>query len=647
MGNEAIKPSVEADFDGSNQTQIGDPSSLTPTSASASDDGNESHQSFISQTSSNNASAFESNLNHELTTSQPMSHRPVLSISTSSTSNRKAPAGFNPLASIGSASLRSLSPPSAREYQSSRLFPATEDIDDDGTGSPKSPFFPDGLSGGLISAMSDINIQRQMLGQDVRGYITCHYALRSAIVIPKPGTKKWDEYIASIQGAVDPIPMALSGNPADTSQTPSITVGHKVPSGMTGDSLLPVDKLDGGSSSKSIPTAHNPRAAPFIPRRTTTIENLEQVAEEHDGRRGLTITKPRPSWGQVPNWRSRGKGRGGACRQPPISRHDNKPPSVPSLPVGPRASSSTPRQVLPPSVQVVATTQSSSSALDAIGKRDTTRRTFESFRPMNAVVNPDAYKQQLSEEDIAFRVENGMSLNYHGNHENSRNISAKIPENQNCAVWITNLPSHCTTRALLRALMHHRPGRIWATHINAAEEPRHRHAAAKIIFYHPAEAKRLLKLALKPGIYVQNHRISAIYNKQRVAAQEYDYPTSRALEIRGDKAIVSEQFLRSLFEQHFKFEDEAVDVLAEFKDVRVIEWRFGSMRAQAASAYQLLERMYPCVDIRYATDPCAQYMSMPGQKQFDQLVAPVQDSTGTTAPSSSGAPGGPDTKPSN
>lgn len=645
---EAIKPLAQAKIDMSaHTTRVDDPLSLTPTSASASDEGDESRLSFLSQTSSNDVSALENDIENASDQKQSTTTHSVLSIWTGASSNGDTPAGSNPWASIGSASAVPLSPlaSSARKSRFSQFFSAMKDVGGS-SGSPKSPFFPDGLSGGLISAMSDIKIQQQKMGEDVKGYITSHYASPSGAVIPQPGTKRWTQYIASIQAAMDAMPMTQSGNPLDLSQPSTIAVGHKEQSRLTGN-RRPIQKPYDISNTQNTSTVHDPRAAPFIPRGTTTIKNLEQVVEEHEEQKSLTFTRPRSSWDQVPNWRSNGKAKCGMWRKPSAAGHVNKPREThpresQPLTTGPLVFSA-PRVVLPPSSQALTASQTSSTALVAIGKRDTTRRTFEPFRPMNAVLNPDAYKQPLSEDQIAFRVKHGISLNYHGNHENTRNISAKIPDQQNCAVWITNLPSKCTTKDLLQALMHHRPGRVWATHINAPEEPKHRHAAAKVVFYHPAEAKHLLNLARRPGILIQDRRISAIYNKQRVAAQEYTYPTSRALEIRGDKAIVNEKFLRSLFENHFKFEDEAVEVLAEFEDTRVIEWRFGSMRAQAGSAYKLLERMYPCVHIRYATDPCAQYMTIPGQKQFDQLAAPAQH--GFVPQGSSGAPGGPGKMP--
>lgn len=630
MRLEAIKPSAEKPNKTSSQTMQNEApfsQTLTSASASASDDGNNSRLSSVTHTSSDDISAMESDTLDASDKKKVSRPRPVLSIWTGAASTIKASEVLSPLASVGSTNAQPLSPPTARKSRFSHLFPDTENVRQSDT--PESPLFANGLSGGLITAMADIKVQQQKLGEDVKSYVTAHYASPSPIVIPQPGTKRWNEYIASLESAKHVMPTAGTGPSADFIQASTSSIGHRQRSRRISALVSPVEKPDDDSIEKSTLTAHNLRTASFDPRHAARIENHEPVSE---GQGRHMVTRPRPVWDQVSNWRARGQGQNGPFPRASTYRSIHPARDTRSSYGGATGLSITaPRDVSHSFPQGLTTTSQFplSSAHGAIGNRDNEpirRRTFEVFRPMNAVLNPDAHKQPLSEEEIAFRIDHGISLNYHGNHVNPRNISANIPDHENCAVWITNLPATCTVRDLLQALMHHRPGRVWASHINPPEEGRHRHAAAKIVFYHPSEAKRFLDLTIQPGIVIQGRRMCAIYNKQRVPAQRYTYPTSRALEIRGEKTIVDETFLRSLFEQHFRFEDEAVEVLAELKDVRVIEWRFGSMRAQAGAAYKLLQRMYPCVQIRFATDPCAQYMVMPGQEEemMGQVVEPAQ-----------------------
>lgn len=283
---------------------------------------------------------------------------------------------------------------------------------------------------------------------------------------------------------------------------------------------------------------------------------------------------------------------------------------------------------------------------------------------MNNVLYPGSSKRPLTEEEKVSRVELGISPNYQGNPHNPRNLSEDIPDSENCALFLTNLPANCTYAELLRAVATHRPGRVWSTYINPPREmdpddpligelqaaaqagnvvtqgrapPRipasYSTSAAKLIFYHPLEAQRLLQAAAgtfqQPphdgsgpgpgpgsGLHVGGRRVGVKWNRHRTGAQRYDRPTSRALTIGGPATIVSERRLRGLFDQYFEYATEEVVVVAEGEQGgngawRVLEWRFASMRAQAHAAYQLLRSLYPgVVEVRWAVDPCAGYLAV-------------------------------------
>lgn len=648
---EIVNSSIASNTGVQSERNKADASANTPISTKSSDDGDDSHISFTSQTISNDGSVLASDMKHEVATNKSPCSHPMRSILKGKTSIPMATGEFNSLASMDPASARPFSPIlSTRKSRFSRFFPSTQHdskLDDqkanvvkkvgpalNGLCSLESSSFPESLSKCLLSTMPDKErLYKRTLENEASGYAA---SSQKRALYRADTAVHWSELVAAAQTGMNIMPLTVPGNASGTLQTPVITLRCEEQAHLTSNLPLSVYKPDGVSlpqQTECPQMAHNPRAAAFIPRPTTRIENIEQTAGGSEEQKRFKETRNRPSWDIMSNWRIR--------ESAEVRLRDEGPPrsaTISSSGCGNVVEDAQSSSVIPmiPLDSAPVLTPISSQALNrsrfstsvfgtiTISKRGRSRA-FEAFRPMNTVVNPGAYKQPLSEADIAFREENGISLNYRGNHENPRNISANIPDSENCAVWITNLPTKCTQKDLLQALMLHRPGRVWATHVSGPAQPKHRHAAAKLVFYHPDEAKRFLELSRQPGIFVEDRRISAIYNKQRVPAQKYSRPTSRALEIRGDKAIVNEKFLRSLFVSHFKFEDEAVEVLAEFGNTRVIEWRFGSMRAQAASAYSILERMYPCVDIRYATDPCAQYIIMPHKKQHRRLVAPLQD----------------------
>ncbi|PSR92355.1 hypothetical protein BD289DRAFT_481102 [Coniella lustricola] len=258
------------------------------------------------------------------------------------------------------------------------------------------------------------------------------------------------------------------------------------------------------------------------------------------------------------------------------------------------------------------------------------------FRPMTAVMNAGS-RRELSGEERALRVRLGISENYQGNPNNPKNQSADIPDEENCALFLTNLPAHCTYAELLGAIQIIRPGRVWSSYINrplgkehgqnsgtgkttpfkdSSKPLSHRTSAAKVIFYHPCEAQRLLQVARAGEFRIGGRCITVKLNRHRTAAQGYNNPTSRVVLIEGPARIVDEEWLGRLFGLYFEYDTDGVRILVDVIGWRVLEWRFSSMRAQAHSAYQLLESLYPgIVEVTWVEDPCAGYLRMPDQFQ--------------------------------
>lgn len=258
--------------------------------------------------------------------------------------------------------------------------------------------------------------------------------------------------------------------------------------------------------------------------------------------------------------------------------------------------------------------------------------------PMTHILFPRKVQRPLSDEERVSRKQVGVSPNYQGNPLNPKNRSADIPDSENCSLFLTNLPAQCSYQELLQALAFHRPGRIWSTYINrpraidptitaaiAAAGPvstahlpaSFKTSAAKVIFYHPHEAQRLLAAAARGDLLVGRRRAAARWNRHKTAAAGTAHErTSRVLTIAGPAGLVREDRLRSLFARYFEYHSESVVVLAEAEGEagegwRVLEWRFASMRAQAHAAFQLLQSLYPDVlDVRYGVDPCAGYLVM-------------------------------------
>ncbi|KUI71976.1 hypothetical protein VM1G_07759 [Cytospora mali] len=236
----------------------------------------------------------------------------------------------------------------------------------------------------------------------------------------------------------------------------------------------------------------------------------------------------------------------------------------------------------------------------------------EPFRPMKQVLNPDAVNRPLTEAEIAFRREHGISNNYRGDTANPLNRSADIPDTENCSLFVTNLPPKCTYKDLLGAIARHRPGRVYSSFISPPDTntdpslPSHRTCAAKVIFYTPAETQRFISVVDAGFLNIQGYVARVRHNRCKTPAQPSILSqTSRCLVISGPQAIVDEVKLRALFDKHFRYETEEVILRQEGDGLRWLEWRFASYRAQAGSAIKLLPAEYgSTVTVKYARDPC-------------------------------------------
>lgn len=238
----------------------------------------------------------------------------------------------------------------------------------------------------------------------------------------------------------------------------------------------------------------------------------------------------------------------------------------------------------------------------------------QGFRPMHQKLHPESRGQPLSREELEFRRRHGISENYQGEATNPQNISADISDDQNCGLWLTNLPPTCDYKVLLGAIAQHPPGRIFSAYITGPDEksdstlPSFRTSGAKIVFYRPQEAQRLLSLCTFGQFKVQGYRARCILNRVRSAPQPAEKEhTTRVLLISGPRSVVDELQLRRAWDGYFSFDTEEVLLLAERDGMRWLEWRFASHRAQAGSAFKFLKTQpgyMGIVSVRYGRDPC-------------------------------------------
>ncbi|KAB5532568.1 hypothetical protein GE09DRAFT_1251374 [Coniochaeta sp. 2T2.1] len=202
----------------------------------------------------------------------------------------------------------------------------------------------------------------------------------------------------------------------------------------------------------------------------------------------------------------------------------------------------------------------------------------------------------------------GFSPNYQGNIYIPRNRSANIPDNENCALFITALPPTVTITGLLATIRD--TGRVYVTHINQPEpENGHSTCAAKIIFFERRAAERFYDRHILGGLVIPGHpgyRARITWNRIKSAAPAHPKNYTRVLLIAGPATFADPAFLTSYFKSKFDFEIDEVFDRGSKGDRRLIEYRFGSFRCQAESAKMALGREMEAqgVQVWFGPDPC-------------------------------------------
>ncbi|KAK1983637.1 hypothetical protein LZ30DRAFT_587992 [Colletotrichum cereale] len=235
------------------------------------------------------------------------------------------------------------------------------------------------------------------------------------------------------------------------------------------------------------------------------------------------------------------------------------------------------------------------------------------FRPMNAVTRPFHRPDLDSQRELKLRL--GISPNYAGDATIARNQSAQIPDSQNVAFWITNLPPNVTHCQLLGQLLGQirGMGRVWACVISPPGRE-HATAAAKLVFFELAAAQKFYAHCSNPRrrLIVGGYVAHVCLNRTKKAEEDIGGNRSRVVVIMGDPSFVNSGTLLQWFRSHFEYEIDEIITHVLNKEMGHIEIRFGSWRSQAESCRQAIKTVYPPGGpqspvwvFRYGTDPCS------------------------------------------
>ncbi|ATY66225.1 Nucleotide-alpha-beta plait [Cordyceps militaris] len=198
-----------------------------------------------------------------------------------------------------------------------------------------------------------------------------------------------------------------------------------------------------------------------------------------------------------------------------------------------------------------------------------------------------------------------FSDRYHGMHTESNASAEHLSAEQNASLWITNLPPDITHRELLAQIRY--MGRIWCCFINGPDGLAHSTAAAKVVFFQPAAAQRLLAHALEHGLVIRQHRAKVAQNRIKTGGTTpRGGDDSRVLLITGQDHFVNEKTLTAYFGERFVFQIDEVKTLIRGGGRAVVEFRFGSYRCQAQMGKISLEKDRPLgfEKAEFGEDPC-------------------------------------------
>ncbi|KAK4451123.1 hypothetical protein QBC34DRAFT_295972, partial [Podospora aff. communis PSN243] len=189
----------------------------------------------------------------------------------------------------------------------------------------------------------------------------------------------------------------------------------------------------------------------------------------------------------------------------------------------------------------------------------------------------------------------GSSPNYNGDLFNTRNISADIPDTENCSLCLTGLPPDVTYAQLLA--LFRGTGRIFATYINPPQLDRgHPTCAAKVTFFSKDVAQGVIRRhgpghAHHQGLSIGRYRISVFRNRTKVSERQttgsnWEYEDgglpSRVHIVSGPRGVVRLPAVFNVIRTGCYFELDGVVAIADTEESCAFEIRFASFYGTGA-----------------------------------------------------------------
>ncbi|KAM7213718.1 hypothetical protein V8F06_010917, partial [Rhypophila decipiens] len=157
--------------------------------------------------------------------------------------------------------------------------------------------------------------------------------------------------------------------------------------------------------------------------------------------------------------------------------------------------------------------------------------------------------------------------------------STPVPDNDNCAFWITHLDPNVTVNDITRAIRD--CGKIWSLRISTERVVDVRDAAAQLVFFTRRGAARFWdRYGIRPGAFVVQGKTARVnWNRQRFAEQSRPPYHTRCIRVIGTPQVVNPDRILRFLESRIRFQVDEHEVIGgRDEHLCIVEIRFAAYR---------------------------------------------------------------------
>jgi hypothetical protein len=217
------------------------------------------------------------------------------------------------------------------------------------------------------------------------------------------------------------------------------------------------------------------------------------------------------------------------------------------------------------------------------------------------------HSQEIIERAKRDGLEENRSKNYRGEITPYDCENAKTPNEENTAVHVTGLHKGATYGEFLNIV---RTGVVVSVAIDRSGN--HQYAKARLVFMTRVGAEAFMcEVESREGLWIRGHRLSAIWNREKVGRALYRFRTmSRVLRIMGPAGEFNLESISKFFHQDFKFETTYTREFLHENGLWIVELHFTCIRPHVDMAVKQFQNyldnaVHPNqFSVSFGEDPC-------------------------------------------